>query len=598
MKPDRSALILAAAIACLGLFPHLYFSLSMGELMWFKGAYDEDYYTLAMLDEEPRQDRIISTGLFRSFIGIHGGSLDLAQMTSDTLLTFVCVMAAYFCASGITRDRKWRWVLTLSLLFGSDLLVTTNQAVNSSFSTRTIRSLLPPAWQQLLPITDSSYFQLFRTPEPQTSWLFFFLFISFLSRKFSVNGIRLKAADWLILVLFLGVFPYVYIFLVIPSLILLSFVLIGRVFRGGWLPGLALIVVMFLALLWFIVWSPIGSVGTILHVGFPSRVPSITPALLLAACLSLLEIWTGKPNVRLPSVWFGLSALAVPIVLLNQQIVTGIMTSARDWERYSCYVLVIFGCCHLQSMKHFFQRVIEKRKFMPVLILGMFFFVLIRGQFRNHGEFGPYNRLSVAQWRVIQDVVAKTGTRDFRVLIDNQYFGEPLLQVRSYNTLEFTHSYTELLGSPILGITLADSAPAGRSHHQEKAFESLAREGISPGQLLSQMRDDIKFNQPFHRLIAFFALKDCYRYYTDDRGISNLVLLKQIDEIVADYKEYLQTGHASWNSPVVYVSAVKPDEAINDIWTNQVVASRVLEGERRISRLYGYVQKLKHVSGS
>ncbi len=598
MKPDRSAFILAAIIAFLGLSPHLFFSLQMKELLWFKGAFDEDYYTLVMLNEEPRRDRIISTGLMRSFTEIYHGNLDLAHIVSDTLLPPLCVIAAYICACGITRNRTWRWALTLALIFGSDLLVTTNQAVNNSFSIRTIKAWLPSSLQPLLPITDSIYFQLFRTPEPQTSWIIFFLFLAFLSRIFALRGARLKISDWIILFLFFALFPYVYIFCVIPTLMLLLFLGVGMVFRGQTLSGLALMAILLLGLFLFIGWGPIGQKGALDSVGFSSRIPSVTPALLLAICLITIELWTVKMKIRLPDTWFGLSALAVPIVLLNQQVVTGMMTSVRDWERYTCYVLVVFGSCHLQSVKFFFRRLIKRYRFTPVLIVAIFFFILVRGQLRNYGSFTPYNRLSVTQWNLIRDVAAKSGSRDFRVLIDNQYLCEPLLQVRSGNTLEFVHSYTELMVYPIRSIVTEDKEPVGRSHHQEKAFESLAREGVSPEQLLIQMREDVKFHRHFRHLIAFFALKDSYEYYTDDRGIHSSVLFKQIEPIVVAYEKYLQGNHATWNRPVLYVTTVKPAEAINNIWTNQLIDSRLLEGQRRITRLYAYVQKLKRVPES
>src|SRR5690606_11718404 len=81
---------------------------------------------------------------------------------------------------------------------------------------------------------------------------------------------------------------------------------------------------------------------------FASRLPVITPAAVLALLLSVA--WALRfLRVRRIDLVDAYAALAgaLPLALLNQQLVTGIMVSTRDWERYANYPLLMLSAIWL-----------------------------------------------------------------------------------------------------------------------------------------------------------------------------------------------------------------------------------------------------------
>src|SRR5690606_21714730 len=76
---------------------------------------------------------------------------------------------------------------------------------------------------------------------------------------------------------------------------------------------------------------------------YASRLPIITPAVLASIVIgSGFGLFMLLKQRREPMAFLALGCLLAPAVLCNQQIVTGVMISARDWERNFNYPAVVF----------------------------------------------------------------------------------------------------------------------------------------------------------------------------------------------------------------------------------------------------------------
>ena len=81
---------------------------------------------------------------------------------------------------------------------------------------------------------------------------------------------------------------------------------------------------------------------------FSSSMPTVSPAVLYA--LGLMAACAIAWRWRLAaatSIGMAACCALVPIVLMNQQLVTGMMVSTRDFERYSNYPFLVLGAATL-----------------------------------------------------------------------------------------------------------------------------------------------------------------------------------------------------------------------------------------------------------
>src|SRR5690606_25165620 len=122
-RSHLAALLLGAAVLAAGLYPHLLFSREVGELAYFKAAYDEDTYFLWSLSgRDSIFYRWVSDHLMAGLAAIEGLGQGRALLLLDALLPPLVALSAYALAGVLTRRIAARVLVALALVFAPDLL--------------------------------------------------------------------------------------------------------------------------------------------------------------------------------------------------------------------------------------------------------------------------------------------------------------------------------------------------------------------------------------------------------------------------------------------------------------------------------------------
>ena len=181
LRLKASLALLALLVGMLGLAPHLVFSWEVGELTYFKSAYDEDTYVLLGGPEVAPPYRLLSTILFSSLCFFLDNDVEWVLIAADFLFPFLCTLAAGYLAAALSRRIWWAVLLSMLILFGQEL-----------FSLGWVLRYLQHSnvWLPSLLIPDyfTSYFSLFRSPEPQVSQIVLFTALGFLARRLPAPG--------------------------------------------------------------------------------------------------------------------------------------------------------------------------------------------------------------------------------------------------------------------------------------------------------------------------------------------------------------------------------------------------------------------------
>ena len=344
-RGTRTGLALQALlVGLLGLLPHALFSLRVGHPTFMTYAFDEDFYVLQALHGEGRPDRALGSLLVRAIHAVTGRDLDLTCMLSDLVFPALCLLAAVFFARAVTRDGWQGALVVLGLLCGQELLSLGCWPIWSPMvDVPSLRESLPPEWRMLTPVYMTTFLQVFRTPEPQVSWVVMFALLALLARiarDEDCSGRRRWA-----LVALNGLLPFTYLFCSIPALLAEMALACAALGRGNRLVAARIGGAAFFALVGFagtLAWARASALYGFSRV-FPCHLPVVSPS-VAGSCLVLAWMgararrWGATGSLRADLAWI---LAFLPLVLTNQQIVTGIQVSTKEWETTSCFALLV-----------------------------------------------------------------------------------------------------------------------------------------------------------------------------------------------------------------------------------------------------------------
>lgn len=580
----------AFLIASIGVMPHLWLSQSSHEISYFKYAYDEEFYGGAALDAHRAKElhRIASGVLLRGLHAVGGGNLQATLIVSDFVWPFLSTLAAGYLASAITRRATFRLLLILLLLFTQEFFSMGCSAVwTSAWNLARLRGLLPPWGAMLVPDYSSSYFSLYRTPEPQISWIFEFTCLGLLVRHFCDDQRNPKPRHWgalLILDLCLSVSL---VFCALPVLAL-QLLLAGRALLDrrekhfAAVGGLALLAMA--ALL-----APGNNAGMALI--FESRLPILSPAVVASAVtVALIMARHGSEALRSRRMYLSLALATIPSLLMNQQLVTGRMISTRDWERYANYPLLVMGIA-LSSLGPTAMGMVPNRlkSLSPLLGVAALTVLLGRGQKISFDQWRTANELVMAQLAAIRSF--PSGAEPLRLVLED-VGAAPLLQVKTDRPIHFVMVYDELFGNPISTMPKAGGSPAGRQEHQERLFEHFARSGKSAEDVAQILRGEATQRGGFY-LGFLFSFLDYWYPASDNRRVRQDEIVSQIGPIVNLYEQYELTPHDRWRETTFFLTTTPPEKLKpNKHWTNSLWASGH-SGTNSALTVYAYRQTLR-----
>jgi hypothetical protein len=244
-------------------------------------------------------------------------------------------------------------------------------------------------------------------------------------------------------------------------------------------------------------------------------------------------------------------------VLMNQQIVTGVMLSTRDFERYSNYPPLVLAAVIVVSA-------VGPRRWLgawttPLTIGGVagLGLVVICGQWETVTLFRAYNEASVAMARAIRTAVS-SGAAPTRVLIEEVDL-VPLVAVRLHGRaqVEFVLDYGELVRRHIPPFDdIGEIARDIRDFHRGRLFEYFARSGLSVEDVAGSLgREGATIGTGSAFLLHFlFHFHEVWYPFSDNRKVRPEAVRAQLPTIVDDYARFLAHPPETLERPVLYVT--------------------------------------------
>lgn len=589
-RPERvipgwlSPTLLVLFVGVLGLLPHFLISLQMGKLTYFKSAWDEDSYALRNFERVGPfvPSRLLSHGALQGLAGLLGPSWDSTYVAADFAFPILSALAAWLMTGLLSREPVLRLVMTLGLLFVQEFLSLSCAAV-WPYGTWTVRQAVAdfPLWRALLPDLFTTYFSLFRTPEPQVSLAVFFglflLLIRFVrpgpARSAPVSGVGLLTAN--------AGLGFVYLFLAVPFVVVelacaAVLALVGKRRESSWsaLFGLTGFASVALASFGFSAGENLQNSAAFL---FRSHLPILTPASVLSAFFLGLIAFRLRRVERTADAALAAACFAAVLILTNQQIVSGWMLSARQWEFYSNYPLLLFGSLLWisASRAHVLQTPRRSVRVLGVVLLAIVLGVLLRGQLRVFGFFQDVNLKTVAMKRALEQVREVDPLRTTLVLDEPDL--APLLQFRRNGRLPCLLDFTDTIRRiPVMAVE--GGAWGVRSPLRERLFEYFARTGRTQDQVSRILSQEADARSGFF-LAFLFSHVDHWYPVTDDRGVRQAEIRAMIPEIVREYEAYVSSGRENWRQPALRLTtAADPRRVAGRCWRERVVARATIGG--------------------
>ena len=530
---------LSAFVAGLGVLPYVEFSRHEGRLEAFKSAFDEDTY---LLGDTSTPYRFLSDAAV-GVIDLLTPGLTGLMIATDIAFPVLVVIAAWLLMTRVVQDTGVRILSVLLLLFGQEFFSLANSIVWPGRELADLRGLDPPTTLRLIPDATTSYFNLFRTPEPAVSWALLFGFLALVSDRDPLAAFERRRRRYLTYPIF-AVLGFAYPFSSIPIMLITAVLCAWAiVFDRSRLRavGVALLVGVASFLLALLI-SAIGDPVSGTSVVFSSRAPILTPAIAMGVLVvfSFLLIHRGEVFRRLEFL-IPFSAALLPVAIANQQLVTGIMVSARDWERYTNYPLVIFAlACLVASVKR--RQCAAWRKLPdPFLRVGAWIAIVYVGVQLFGWQRDVFSTWATvnAEAQAIADALDGLSGRSSEYPVALESTGlVPLVRLLTDDDHDFVLDYTRLFTEPVAGFA-EEAAGARVSPHRAELFASAYHLGWTPARLEEQLRSELEGDVGGFYAHFVFALADVWPPVTDSRRLRTDEALERLPSITAAYSEYL-----------------------------------------------------------
>lgn len=552
-----TAALLMVFVAAVGIAPHAWYSLRAGELSYFKSAYDEDTYVRLWLLGQSRHDRVVSDTAFSWLHAACGGNLVAALVKADAVFPAAAALGAFVLASLVVRSASARLLLALLLLFGQELLSFGSSAVTwllpGRLSLAAARLFVAASHPGLIPDYSTSYFSLFRTPEPQVSLCLVLLHMAGVVALILSRGSRRVLLPALAVSHGLVVYGYAFLAVTVvltEALLVLALACVRR-FRTA---GELLLTMLPLSA----VWVSRGTLTFSERYIFPSSGPVLTPAVIYSVLLLLAFglAWRRGLQVDVSALPLVPVCALAPLLLMNQQTVTGIMLSTRDFERYSNYPVLVLGGAILVSALVATRRGASGKRHIVTASAAALMVVVALGEWNMVAEYRSANDASMAMARTIEKAVADPAAPR-RVLLQ-EVAGVPLVALRLHGRapVEFVLDYTEISRR---ALPSSDGTAAEREaarFHRARLFEYLARTGESPAGaavMLGREADVIGTGSAF--LLHFlFHLSDVWYPFSDGRRVRPEFVKAALPGIVGEYEQFLAEPDETLTESVLYVA--------------------------------------------
>ena len=611
----RGFLVVAAAacVALSGALPHLFFAYDTGRRAFLEQAWDESFYALVIDGQLANWNDYPARALERLLLSVTGGPDFYSALLSDMIWPFFAVLAAGYLALKLVRGWVLLIPLTFALVFASDVFAANSSVIYPASATiSSYLKTLPLDQRKLFSDPFASFLYVYRTPEPQLSLTFFFLYFAIIVRTLARTILKIR--DWILLGGAGLICVQIYPFFAAASLLVGGVAGVSLMLTRRWRTAFGCLGVTTVCALYFAFLTARSHAGEAEATRFASSLPMVAPSTLYGLVLFLVFAVLLRKRLRDDTtLWFALGCCLIPFLTLDQQVVTGYMFQTLNWERYVNYVCVVVAASILLGWVNWKEllpgmsrtavdlnrRLSASHKHVAatgaMLMLGTVLMFLYRSQLQNYRQYAFYNLMTAAYAKAIDRFYAESSGAPRRVALDNPSYDAPI-RVRLHTGEIWFGGYADLVASlkmPEHGSGPAGTVAALSSQHRDWGFEHAARLGLSKAQLADKLNGEIDDQVCWPEMMFYFPFLECAPYVSDFRMFRPTQLKMAVPAIANAYQEFLKgkAEHPGELGDALMVSATpRPRGAVNSLWAQELVGTTRME-----TRADGFAPGLKAV---
>ncbi len=527
-RETRYIIIFALGFVALGLWQHLYFSYTVGEFAFFKNAFDEDTYILFPFGPAGfRPDRLLSGAIVSALLWLSHGSYGFALTALDAVLPPLIFLAAYYAGAVIFTKSSARCLFALILVFSSDLF-SLGSVASYPGPFPTLGQFRALVGDTFVPPIETSYLGLYRSPEPQVSYVMGFMFIGLVLRIMLRTDAKTSQPEIIRLIAVQTLLMMCYALISYPLLLIEGFAAITLFIAGRRQKAAILTALFFASVIAAVIFSRI-TLGPSATALFSSRLPVVTVGVILALALTIVFFLLLLRNRRAdPRLMIGLAFAGMPLVLTNQQILTGAMVSAREWERHIDLALVVVAAGILVSYSRWQPR--WKTPAIALATIAVASFAAI-SSIRTYELWLPDNLTSLAIARAV--AAADTSLDSDTLLVLDQPEYAPFVKARLGRPFHALLDYTDVFKNSL------SSTPEFRSTALTVSlFEYWRQTGVTPEIAMKILEQEIRERAGYY---SGFLFNVCEYWYpcTDGRAVKTAKILNLLPDVIRSYAAFL-----------------------------------------------------------
>lgn len=570
------------------------FSAMFGRFLWLQLAVDEPFYLWDVVRQITNGSLDVNYRLFSELLAAALLSLGISFDAVATVYGLLNPLLAFGAALVLAATwEKWslgRVIWALLLVFSFDFLSGSSGAISYGPPATWLAKLVGnPA---ILTADVLNFFVIHRRPEPQSSWIALFLYWALLLNSF----LRWRRSAYLMVCAVTPFLAFIYInaavvtVLIFCALSLCSLLLYRRPVIVPFVLAIAGIV-----LAYGVSYAIGNTSGTVDRSIFATHLPMLRPSVGYSIAGT---IWAGAMLHRhglSPARLAALVFFAMPTIVLNQQIATGIAVMPQTWEIYVNYPLIVVGA-GLMSGQYLssFERRSDWRQFLSVGLLAVIGYVLVHGAQQNEDVWQRDSVRSVLFSQLLSQAEAD-GERIDAVILPH-LLDEPLFLTRVPRGTVVMGGYNTMIRQPVPvwrdDQSFEDHAKAASASFAA-GFEILFRSGVSPSQLQANMEAELKVGNCSLGVSYFFSHYDCSPSFHNYTSRATDRLPGAVPAVVALYHLYLERDaardSAKWQVLLIRDQPLPP--GAGGLIDNQFVGTAEIDMQGTPVRAYAYIQR-------
>ena len=566
----------------MGALPHFAIEWQTNGNTLFQGAWDEDFYILTLFGKIPEWNNYPIRNILQSTIKILHLNIPNVVFLFDVIFPFITVVVAGQIAMLLLSSTYSSLLLTFSLVFGSEIF-----SLNSSLFTiplidlKQLISSMEVANKQYFLDTYSTFFSIYRTPEPQLSYVIFLYFIKTLIKFYQHSGSDKSINIPFYVLSIVSTFTYPFFAIASVGLNIICIVCVAIEKNYDLFRRLLPIVFSSSIMILFIInlYYSKEANATVFQNRLPLFSISVVYSFIFALIIIVLKVtkFIAFKNIRL----FPYLALMFPAIILNQQIFTGHAVQAINWERYVnipvltlSIILVIkqikvntnlkvYGFGEFDWLKYI-KALPRLSNILIILIIALF---LGSSQLNNYRQWLYYNILTETYGLALKDYHLDDLPHETNIILKDMSASSAII-VRS------SFQYSTIKGYDWIISNGFGSSKNNKKIMSEAGFEFASRLGLNAEQYKKALIKELDGNYCWPHLMYIASFLECAPYVSDFRNYNKDKLIKIIENNVTQYNAYLNNHPRQ--AGYLFSTQKFDNTADNYLWENTLISQKTL----------------------